>query len=73
MLSNAEINVFRKGSIVYMASIAAYLPLIGVYSVSKTGLLQLTKVVASQLGPMNIRVNAIAPGLIETELARQVL
>jgi len=59
-----------KGSIVYITSIAAYLPLGGIYSISKAGLVQLTKVAATQLAPMNIRVNAIAPGLIETEMAK---
>jgi 3-oxoacyl-[acyl-carrier protein] reductase len=40
------------------------------YSVSKAGLAQLTRQLAADLGPRGMRVNAIAPGVIETELTR---
>ncbi len=39
-----------------------------VYSASKAGMLGLTQALASELGQYNIRVNAIAPGFIETEM-----
>ncbi len=38
------------------------------YSVSKAGLDALTKSLAKELGPSNIRVNSIAPGIIDTEM-----
>ena len=43
--------------------------MVGPYSVSKTALLGLTKVLSGELGPQNIRVNAIAPGVIKTKFA----
>lgn len=59
----------RGGTIVNVASTAAVLARPGVshYAASKAGLIQLTKVMAVELAPLNIRVNAVAPGLIATE------
>ena len=42
------------------------------YSVSKTALLGLTKALSSELGPENIRVNCVAPGIIDTKFAAAV-
>ena len=43
---------------------------LGVYSISKAGLLMLTRVLASEWGVDGIRVNSIAPGVIQTEFSR---
>ena len=46
--------------------------MIGAYSVSKTALLGLVKALASECGSMNVRVNAIAPGIIKTNFSTLV-
>jgi NAD(P)-dependent dehydrogenase (short-subunit alcohol dehydrogenase family) len=59
----------RPGSIINLASVAARLPLPGgAYSVSKAGVWMLTKVLAAELAPLGIRVNAIGPGYIDTPM-----
>jgi len=59
------------GSIVNIASIAgrSATPMQGIYSVSKAGLIMLTKVMARELGAHGIRVNCICPGVIKTKLS----
>ncbi|XP_066460083.1 dehydrogenase/reductase SDR family member 4-like isoform X2 [Eleutherodactylus coqui] len=59
------------GSIVIVSSIGAFspFPALGPYCVSKTALLGLTKVLAPELTPLNIRVNCLAPGLIRTKFS----
>lgn len=46
--------------------------MIGVYSISKTALLGLTKALSQELAPDNIRVNCIAPGIVETKFSSAV-
>jgi NAD(P)-dependent dehydrogenase (short-subunit alcohol dehydrogenase family) len=43
---------------------------LGIYSISKAGLIMMTKVLAMELGPSKIRVNAIAPGVVKTHFSR---
>ena len=43
------------------------------YSISKSGMNGLTKALAKELGPSNIRVNSIAPGIIETNINNRFL
>ncbi|XP_014243378.1 dehydrogenase/reductase SDR family member 4 [Cimex lectularius] len=74
MLSQEALPYLRKrggGSIVYVSSIAGYQPfdILGVYSVSKTALLGLTKAASSDLALENIRVNCVAPGIIKTKFS----
>jgi NAD(P)-dependent dehydrogenase (short-subunit alcohol dehydrogenase family) len=57
-------------AIVNVASRAGKTPakLNGAYSVSKAGVIMMTKVMAQELAEKNIRVNAICPGIIMTDL-----
>ncbi len=60
------------GKIINVASIAGLIPLpnMGIYSVSKAGVIMLTQVLALELAPLNIQVNAIAPGLVKTRFSQ---
>jgi len=60
------------GSVVLMASIAGVRgnKALGLYGLSKAALAQLARNLAVEWGPANIRVNAISPGVIQTEFAR---
>jgi NAD(P)-dependent dehydrogenase (short-subunit alcohol dehydrogenase family) len=63
--------VSKSGSLILMASLSGIDPFVGLgaYSVSKAGLLALMRTLAKELGPNGIRVNAIAPGLVETRFS----
>lgn len=63
----------RFGRIVNVSSISALAarPWGIPYAVSKAGLISLTKSCAAAFAPYNVRVNAVAPGLVETEMLRQ--
>jgi len=63
-----------RGSIIGFASIRAFTvePGQGVYSATKSGLVQLLRTAAAELGPQGVRVNAIAPGVVETPLTAQI-
>jgi glucose 1-dehydrogenase len=62
------------GTIINMSSVMAHLALDAqvIYTTSKGGIAQLTKVQAVALAPYDIKVNAMAPGPVETELMRRV-
>jgi NAD(P)-dependent dehydrogenase (short-subunit alcohol dehydrogenase family) len=64
-----------RGSIVNMSSVNGTLaiPSIASYNVSKGGINQLTRVMALALADKGIRVNAVAPGTIATELAAKAV
>ena len=63
------------GSIINIASVMAWytFPNYSAYTASKAGLIGLTKTLALELGPRGIRVNAIAPGFIDTGAWERVL
>lgn len=64
----------REGCIVNISSIAGQVGNAGQinYSASKAGLISMTKTLARELSPRGIRVNGVAPGLIETEMLSQM-
>ena len=66
-----EMQKRGKGKIINMASVAGVRPMpgMGVYSVSKAAVIMLTQTLAQELGPSNIQVNAIAPGVIKTRFS----
>jgi NAD(P)-dependent dehydrogenase (short-subunit alcohol dehydrogenase family) len=71
----AKVMIRRKrGSIINMASMSAYVVNVpqktSNYNASKAGVVQLTKCLAVEWAPHNIRVNSISPGYTLTELAR---
>jgi NAD(P)-dependent dehydrogenase (short-subunit alcohol dehydrogenase family) len=58
------------GAIVAVSSIAAAIshPYLGAYGAAKAGIDMLVRVAADELGPSQVRVNAVRPGLVDTEL-----
>jgi len=66
----------RAGNIINIASAIGTRPGSpdsGVYSISKAGVIMLTKVLAKEWGQYGIRVNAIAPGVTKTDMVRRML
>ena len=70
-----EMAKVGRGSIVNLSSVNGMLaiPTIASYNVSKGGINQLTRVMALALADKGIRVNAVAPGTIATELAAKAV
>ncbi|RCH78250.1 hypothetical protein CU098_005604 [Rhizopus stolonifer] len=64
----------KGGCIINVASVVGLHGNVGQssYSASKAGLIGFTKSLAKELGPYNIRVNAIAPGFIDTDMTRNI-
>jgi len=64
----------RSGSIINVSSVVGVSGNAGQanYSASKAGIIGFTKSIARELGPRNIRCNAIAPGFIETEMTKAI-
>jgi NAD(P)-dependent dehydrogenase (short-subunit alcohol dehydrogenase family) len=64
----------RRGSIVLFSSIRSQVvePGQSVYAATKAGIVQLARTAAAEFGPFGVRVNAIAPGVIETPLTQPI-
>lgn len=73
--ANAWTSAGQKGVVVNIASVAGTrsAPLQGVYGMTKAAVISMTQTFAVELGTQGIRVNAIAPGLIETRLSGALL
>jgi NAD(P)-dependent dehydrogenase (short-subunit alcohol dehydrogenase family) len=67
-----DLRAVGGGAIILVSSIGGLRgsDVIGAYNVSKAADMQLARNLAVELGPDNIRVNAIAPGLVKTDFAR---
>lgn len=67
-----DMKARRDGAIILISSIGGLRgsDVIGAYNISKAADIQLAKNLAIELGPDNIRVNAICPGLVKTDFAR---
>src|SRR4030043_553366 len=64
----------RSGKIINISSISGILGTAGQtnYAATKGGVVSVTKTLARELGPFNIHVNAVAPGLIESEVVSKM-
>jgi 3-oxoacyl-[acyl-carrier protein] reductase len=62
----------RRGRIVTVSSVVGLAgnPGQSVYAATKAGLIGMTKSFAKELGPRGVRVNAVAPGLVDTDMTR---
>lgn len=61
----------KRGKIVSISSIAARrsAPAMGIYGIAKAGIEMMTKVLAQELAPFDIQVNAVAPGMVKTKFS----
>jgi NAD(P)-dependent dehydrogenase (short-subunit alcohol dehydrogenase family) len=62
----------KAGKIVSITSIAARrsAPAMGIYGIAKAGIEMMTKVLAMELAPFNIQVNAVAPCMVKTDFSK---
>lgn len=62
----------KSGSIILISSIGGLrgTPIIGAYGITKAADIQMAKNLAREFGPHNVRINCIAPGLVQTDFAR---
>ncbi len=65
----------EKGSIINIASIEGLSPspMMGIYSMTKSAVIMMTKALAKELGGSNVRCNCICPGLTETKFAKVLI
>ena len=65
----------KNSNILIISSQAGYTPFpyLGVYSMTKTVLLSMTKMLAEELAKFQVRVNCIAPGIINTKFAKAII
>ena len=61
------------GSIIFTSTFVGYsfaFPGVAAYAASKAGLIGLTQALAAEFGPRNLRVNAVLPGAVDTDMYR---
>jgi NAD(P)-dependent dehydrogenase (short-subunit alcohol dehydrogenase family) len=67
-----DMRAKKDGAIIIISSIGGLrgTPIIGAYGISKAADMQLTRSLAVEWSPKNVRVNCVAPGLVKTDFAR---
>ena len=62
----------KAGSVILVSSIGGLRgsPILGAYAITKAADIQMTKNLAREYGPHNVRINTIAPGLVRTDFAK---
>jgi NAD(P)-dependent dehydrogenase (short-subunit alcohol dehydrogenase family) len=67
-----EMRARQAGSIILVSSIGGLRgsSILGTYAITKAADIQLVKNLAREFGPSNVRINAIAPGLVKTDFAK---
>lgn len=67
-----EMRARKSGSIILVSSIGGLRgsAILGVYAITKAADIQMAKNLAREFGPDNVRINAIAPGLVRTDFAK---
>jgi NAD(P)-dependent dehydrogenase (short-subunit alcohol dehydrogenase family) len=67
-----QMRARREGAIILVSSIGGLKgsPVLGAYNISKAADMQMARNLATEYGPDNVRVNTIAPGLVQTDFAK---
>lgn len=71
----AEMEKHGSGSVIFTSTFVGYsfsFPGTAAYSASKSGLIGLTQALAAEFGPQQIRVNAVLPGAVDTDMYRDM-
>jgi NAD(P)-dependent dehydrogenase (short-subunit alcohol dehydrogenase family) len=71
----AEMVKHGGGSVIFTSTFVGYsfaFPGVAAYAASKSGLIGLTQALAAEFGPQQVRVNAILPGAVETDMYREM-
>lgn len=71
----AEMLRHGGGSVIFTSTFVGYsfsFPNVAAYAASKSGLIGLTQALAAEFGPRNVRINAILPGAVDTDMYREM-
>ncbi|KRB58720.1 glucose dehydrogenase [Rhizobium sp. Root708] len=71
----AQMEQNGGGSIIFTSTFVGYsfaFPGVAAYAASKSGLIGLTQALAAEFGPKNVRVNAVLPGAVDTDMYREM-
>jgi NAD(P)-dependent dehydrogenase (short-subunit alcohol dehydrogenase family) len=71
----AEMVKHGGGSVIFTSTFVGYsfsFPGVAAYAASKSGLIGLTQALAAEFGPRNIRINAVLPGAVDTDMYREM-